>query len=62
MKVKGFVCCHEGNFYFLVLFGKCCILYDDLAIVSYRNWRYMCKLCRKHFVNLVILVKLMLVE
>ena len=58
MKVKGFVCCNEGNVYFFSTLLKVYIVFDDLATVFDRNWWYMCKLCRQHFVNLVILVRI----
>ena len=56
MKVKGLICCNKGNFYFSSTLLKVYIVFDDLATVFDRNWRYMGKLCRQHFVNLVILV------
>ena len=59
MKVKGFVCCNEGNFYFFEYsFESVVYCIDDLATVFDKNWRYTCKLCRQHFVNLVILVRI----
>ena len=54
MKVRGFVGCNEGNFYFFSTLLKVYIVFDDLATVFDRNWRYVCKLCEQHFVNLVM--------